>query len=169
MAKRGVKTIHTKELADEICRRVAEGESLREVCRTPGYPADSTVRLWYIQNREGFAEQYALAKQAQAERWADELLEIADDGTNDWIERKDGKALNAEHINRSRLRVDTRKWLLAKVLPKVYGDKLELSGDVKHGTYVIEATPQAADLNDWAKSYGDAPKPNGKNGNCSGH
>jgi hypothetical protein len=61
---------------------------------------------------------------------ADELLEIADDGTNDWMKRfgKDGEdlgwALNGEHIARSRLRVDTRKWLLSKCLPKVFGDRI---------------------------------------------
>jgi len=60
---------------------------------------------------------------------ADELLEVADDGKNDWMERQgedDQKlyVLNGEHVQRSRIRVDTRKWLLSKALPKVYGDKL---------------------------------------------
>lgn len=67
---------------------------------------------------------------------ADELLEIADDGTNDWMERIDGDGagvgwvLNGEHVQRSRVRIDTRKWLLSKMAPKRYGDKqsFELSG-----------------------------------------
>jgi hypothetical protein len=66
---------------------------------------------------------------------ADEMLEVADDGTNDWMLRRgsdeedDLYQLNGEHLQRSRLRVDTRKWLLSKALPKVYGDKLALGGD----------------------------------------
>lgn len=60
---------------------------------------------------------------------ADETLEICDDGSNDWLERQgeDEKrtyVLNGEHVQRSRLRVDTRKWLLSKALPKIYGDKI---------------------------------------------
>jgi len=60
---------------------------------------------------------------------ADELLEVADDGKNDWMERRDDEdkasyVLNGEHVQRSRLRVDTRKWMLSKALPKVFGDKV---------------------------------------------
>ena len=63
---------------------------------------------------------------------ADELLEIADDGRNDWMQRRGndergGCELNGEHIQRSRVRIDTRKWLLSKMLPKVYGDKSEVA------------------------------------------
>lgn len=60
---------------------------------------------------------------------ADELLDIADDGSNDWMEREGGAdgqagyAVNGEVLARSRLRVDTRKWIVCKMLPKVYGDK----------------------------------------------
>jgi hypothetical protein len=97
-------------------------------------PDASTVHLWVVQDREGFSLQYANARRAQAAFWAEELLEIADDGSNDWIERNDennpGWQANGEHHARSRLRLDTRKWLLSKVLPKVYGDKMALSGRV---------------------------------------
>lgn len=68
----------------------------------------------------------------QAELLADELFTIADDGSNDTIvvdEETGSTATNHDVINRSRLRVDTRKWYLSKVLPKIYGDKL----DVNHG------------------------------------
>lgn len=75
---------------------------------------------------------------------ADEILEIADDGTNDWVERqnKDGssyRAFDQEHYQRSRLRFDARRWLLSKALPKVYGDKLttELTG--KDGAPLVPA------------------------------
>lgn len=72
----------------------------------------------------------------QAELLADELLSIADDGRNDTYEVTEGeeKSIRTDHdvINRSRLRVDTRKWYLSKVLPKIYGDKVDmnLTGEV---------------------------------------
>jgi hypothetical protein len=97
-------------------------------------PAPSTVRLWVLQD-QSLAEQYARARESLYEHWADELLEISDDGSNDYMERltKNGDTetvVNNEHINRSRLRVDSRKWLLSKLLPKKYGDKasVELTG-----------------------------------------
>lgn len=81
-----------------------------------------------------FAEQYAKAREALLEHHAEELLEIADDGSNDWMVRNDpdnpGFIANGEHIQRSRLRVDTRKWLLSKLAARKYGDKItaELTG-----------------------------------------
>lgn len=83
-------------------------------------------------------EQYARAKEIQAEGFAEELMDIADDGTNDWMEKldKDGKPigwmLNGEHVQRSKLRVDTRKWVASKLLAKKYGDKIqnEVSGEI---------------------------------------
>lgn len=125
---------YTQETADIICHRMAEGESLREVCRDPAMPSTSTVMRWAIAV-EAFREQYTRAREALLEHWAEEITEIADDGSNDYMDRldKDGKVIgevvNQEHIARSRLRVDTRKWLLSKLKPKKYGDKLELSGD----------------------------------------
>ena len=85
-----------------------------------------------MDDREGFAAQYARAREVQFLAIADELLEIADDGSNDWMQRtsKDksgGWELNGEHIQRSRVRIDTRKWILSKMLPKVYGDKAEVA------------------------------------------
>jgi hypothetical protein len=119
-------TVYTPEIALEICRRMAEGESLREICRTEGMPAESTVRLWAVEDREGFAAHYTRAREAQMDRWAEEIVEIADDGSNDWSERQTRggteTVVDSEHINRSRLRVDTRKWIMAKLAPKRYGD-----------------------------------------------
>lgn len=114
---------------------MAEGRSLRDVCRDPDMPSLATVFRWLAdENKSQFREQYARAREAMADAMADELLEIADDGTNDWTERRrqDGSSetvLNGEHVQRSRLRVDARKWLLSKVAPKKYGEKLELAGD----------------------------------------
>lgn len=124
-------SIYTKELAEKICGRLAVGENLRAICREEGMPHVDTIMQWNTENREGFSELYANARAAQAQYLFDELLEIADDGTNDFVEKEidGGKFVinpNTEHIARSRLRVDTRKWYLSKVLPKVYGDKAEI-------------------------------------------
>lgn len=113
---------------------MAEGLSLREICAAEDMPAASTVYLWLAKHAQ-FLEQYARARVAQAERWADELIDIADDGSNDWMERRncDGEMIgwreNGEAVSRSRLRADTRKWVLSKLQPKKYGDKL----DIEHG------------------------------------
>lgn len=125
---------YTPELASAICERMAAGESLRSICRDEAMPKEATVRGWALDDREGFSAQYTRARELQALVIADELLEISDDGSNDWMVRngKDGTPgyeLNGEHIQRSRLRADTRKWLLSKMLPKVYGDKLTHAGD----------------------------------------
>jgi hypothetical protein len=121
----GRPTEFSSELAIEICSRIAAGESLRSICsQDDTKPAASTVCLWNLENRSGFSEQYARARQMQAEILADELFEVADDGSNDWVETKFGPQINGEVVQRSRLRVDTRKWYLSKVLPKIYGDKV---------------------------------------------
>jgi hypothetical protein len=126
---------HSKKTAEKICLLIASGQSLREICKDTKLPAMSTVLLWVANNREGFSEQYAKACEARLYFHAEELIDIADDGTNDWMERNEGDnagwKANGEAINRSRLRVDTRKWILAKLLPK-YKDKPEQndSGDM---------------------------------------
>lgn len=95
-------------------------------------PDRTTVHDWVINDREGFATQYAHAREVGLDEMADEVMDISDDGKNDWMDRNDpenpGYLANGEHQARSRLRVDTRKWYLSKLAPKRYGDKLELSG-----------------------------------------
>jgi len=119
--------VFTQDIADEICFRLAEGQSLRQICRDEKMPVMSTVLLWVLQDKN-FAEQYRHAREIQADVMFDEVIDIADDGSNDWteIETKSGRVIEVadhEHINRSRLRVETRKWYISKVLPKKYGEK----------------------------------------------
>lgn len=119
---------YTPELADEICERLARGESLRGICGDEHMPSAATVLRWARDDHEGFAQRYARARHTGYELLADELVEIADDGTNDYVERQRERGtfveLDAEHVARSRLRLDTRKWILAKMLPKVYGERI---------------------------------------------
>lgn len=132
----GRPSIYTDEIATEICTRLAEGESLRAICRLDHMPHEATVRGWALDERKhpGFYTQFARARQIRAFGWADEMLEIADDATADYaVQVGDGGpklVVDHEHIQRARLKVDTRKWLVSKMLPKVYGDRLqaELSG-----------------------------------------
>jgi hypothetical protein len=82
-------------------------------------PEEPTVRDWALDNKEGFFARYARARKIQAYAVADELLEIADDGRNDWMESNGGYELNGECVQRSRLRLDIRKWHLSKILPNI--------------------------------------------------
>ena len=80
-------------------------------------------------------DQYAQAREFQADTIFDEMFDIADDASNDWMLRKQGEddieVINHEHVQRSKLRIDTRKWALARMAPKKYGEKIEttLKGD----------------------------------------
>ena len=133
--KGGRPSKYNTEIAEKICSLIASGMSLRKICAKDGMPDVTTVILWSIQDREGFSQQYANARRHQAELLADELFDIADDSTNDYMIRQSNsgeshEVSNPEVVARSRLRVDTRKWYLSKVLPKVYGDKIlqEITG-----------------------------------------
>lgn len=90
-------------------------------------PSVQTVFSWMRKHPE-FLEQYARAKEESADALADEILDIADDSTNDTVETEDGVRVNHENIQRARLRVDTRKWIASKLKPKKYGDKLAVGG-----------------------------------------
>ena len=129
-AKRG-RPSSFQDMAPQVCRLIAEGLSLRQIGATEGMPSMTTIMRWAFEKPE-FREQYARAREMQAERFADEILEISDDGTNDWMTREQGDdtvtVIDHEHISRSKLRVDSRKWLMSKLAPKKYGDKLEHSG-----------------------------------------
>lgn len=98
-------------------------------------PSIATVFAWMRKFPE-FLKQYARAKEESADALTDEMLEIADDARNDWMQRhgknEDGSepagwVANGEHIQRSRVRIDTRKWLASKLKPKKYGDRVDLT------------------------------------------
>ena len=132
--KRGRKSEYSVETAQTICTEIAGGRSVREICGDPKMPCLRSVFTWLAQHEE-FREMYRAAREAQADYIFDEILEIADDGRNDWRERQreDGgtvMVLNKEHVNRSRLRIDARKWVLARMNAKKYGERVstELTG-----------------------------------------
>lgn len=136
----GRPSIFTPDLGDAICERLADGESLRAICADAAMPSKSTVLRWLADERyRAFREQYGWAREAQADGLVDEILDIADNGTNDWMEKRNAKGEstgwqeNGESIRRSALRIDARKWLANKLRPKKYGDKIELDGKLTHG------------------------------------
>lgn len=115
---------YSREVTTAICIRLGLGESLREICRDEDMPDKSTVMRWLASHQE-FRDQYASAREAQADYYAEEIIEISDDGTNDTYTDDNGNTrTDQEVIGRSRLRVDTRKWLMARMAPKKYGDKI---------------------------------------------
>ena len=139
---------YTSELADAICEGLAEGKGLPEVCRG----LDVTPRVvmnWLIKYPE-FLDHYKLARDVQAEVLAAEILEIADDKTGDskLVERPNGttyQQMDYENINRSRLRVDARKWYASHVAPKKYGDRqqVEVSGSIDLASAIAEGKKRA--------------------------
>lgn len=157
---RGRPCTYSGDVATEILRRLAAGETLKGICRDEGMPPESTVREWALDDREGFAARYARARELGAYAMADELLEISDDGRNDWVEREaGGKLLDHEHVQRSKLRADTRKWLLSKQLPKVFGDKLDVTsqGEKMNQGFVMVAPSEAAGPAEWVKQHKPQP------------
>lgn len=107
----------TQELADTICRRIVNGESLKRICQDEVMPNVVTVLRWVRANDE-FCNQYALAKQEQAEALADEIVSIADTADKDTA-------------NAVKVKVDARKWVAAKLLPKKYGEKQQIDMSVE--------------------------------------
>ena len=130
MAKIGRPSKYNKKVADEICKRIALGESLRAICRDDKMPSEDSVYLWLLDDdKREFCDKYARSRNAQAEKMFEALNEIADSSL-DVIVGGEDKADNAR-VQAVRLKVDTRKWYLSKVLPKKYGDKIqqEITGE----------------------------------------
>lgn len=126
--------LYTIELGQLICERIAAGEALIAICKEPDIPTMSTVFTW-IEKFPEFAQSYARARDKRLQVMAEEIQAIADDSSGDLIEVVDKKGrtktiVDQENIQRSKLRVDTRKWLLSKLAHKTYGDRtaLEHSG-----------------------------------------
>lgn len=122
---------YTEEKATLFCDRIAGGRTVRSVCADEDMPTAKTVYTWLNEN-ESFLKQYARAKELHADAMADQILEIADTADADNVCDEFGNIKpNHEWIARSKLRVDSRKWLLSKIMPRKYGDKVEqtLVGD----------------------------------------
>ena len=131
----GLSPSYTPELAAEICERLAQGESLRGICRSEGMPPPSTVRWWVVDDVNGFAAQYARARDVGLDVMAEEILDISDN-------RTDGP----EDVSHRRLQVDSRKWFLSKLAPKRYGDRTAADVNVTGGDAQIGDTERLAKI-----------------------
>lgn len=132
MADMGRPTDYTPELAAKICAQLAMGKSVRTVCKSDDMPSATTVFNW-LGSRPDFVEQYTRAKEESADVLSEDMMDISDDATNDYMEALGDEGgiaykLNGENIQRSKLRVETRKWLASKLKPKKYGDKTAIVG-----------------------------------------
>jgi hypothetical protein len=127
------------DVALRICGLLAEGNSLRRIERMEGMPTKSAILMWLLQAEQlkaagelthpkvTFLDHYARAREVQADCLADEILEIADESQFDTATDDQGKEIvNMNHIQRDRLRVDSRKWLAGKLRPKKYGEKQQV-------------------------------------------
>lgn len=115
--KTGRPSKYSDEMAEKICEKIANGRSLRSICAEDGMPTTSTVCKWLNENKE-FSEQYARARDKQADYFAEEIIEIADSAEAE-----------SAAVAKAKLQIDARKWAASKIAPKKYGDKQEI--DVK--------------------------------------
>ena len=120
-------TVYSDESADEILRRLTEGESLTRICDDDHLPSRYTVFNWTLGKGdapESFFNDYAQAREAQAERYFDEVLDLADGLEGDHV------SVSNEVTNARRVRIDSRKWVLARMNRAKYGEKSahEISG-----------------------------------------
>jgi hypothetical protein len=160
-------TEYSFRLSEVICERITAGQTTSEVCRDPAMPQWHVLAKWRREH-EDFNRRYTIARQSCCELWADEIIEIADDARNDYIVRSDGRRVfDRESFERSRLRVDSRKWTASKVLRHVYGDKSEVDLRTPDGVNVkVEERNQLIDAivrlvhpkTDPAEKPGDDPR-----------
>jgi hypothetical protein len=132
---RGVKFKRSKANANRICDMIIDRTTLRQIGEVMGCPASSFIK-WAHADPSGFGEQYARALELRAELMAEDIVEISDDSSNDYLKYELANGAiqeipDKEYIARSRLRVDTRKWLMSKMLPKKFGDKMTIDQRLK--------------------------------------
>jgi len=151
----GAREKFTPAIVDEICKRLAGGESLNQICRTPHLPCRDTVYAWMLDASEkgapkeliAFSDKYTRARQMQADSMIDDCLEIADDSSRDavTIEKADGSTyekVNQEVVSRSKLRVETRIKLAEKMAPRKYGRQaidVDITSDGDSLVAILEA------------------------------
>jgi hypothetical protein len=129
-------TDYNQSIADKICEAISDGKSLREICGADEMPSKATVFRWLGLHKE-FSDQYARAREEQAESMADEIVAIVDNATSPLLVdgvpllNGDGNPVlitDTVSIAHARLKMDARKWVASKLKPKKYGDKIGIGG-----------------------------------------
>ena len=144
-------TKYTVKIGDQICANITIGKSLKKIADENDFCIVSIFN--WLRTNEEFLNNYTRAKEEQAELFAEEIIEIADDGRNDTYSEEEDGFLKTNHdvIARSRLRVDARKWVASKLKPKKYGDlakvNLEASVTLKDVDVPIRQTQEEWEAN----------------------
>jgi hypothetical protein len=144
----GRRSTFDAKVATVICERLAEGQSLRQICKDKDMPGLGAVFSWLARHPD-FASQYARAREEQADALADEITDIADaDPQTVPIYDKDGKLVEIK-IDTAfeawrKTRIDARKWVASKLKPKKYGDKLEVDAKVSVGDAIVDRLTRAS-------------------------
>ena len=126
-------TNYTRYLADIVCDRMTEGESLRAICRDVGMPSEGAVRGWAVRDVDGFGDRYRAARLLLMDFWADQIVDIADDGELDPRDRQ--------------IRTGVRQWIMSKV-SRSYGERLVHSGDPESPVRIVHQHLALTDLNE---------------------
>lgn len=143
---KGRPSLYTEALADKICKRLADGESLLRISKDAGFPSEATIRAWNLDDLHGFSAKYARSRAIGYEKLSDEILHIADTpqiGTKTVSKATGLEITEGDMIEHRRLQVDSRKWMLSKMLPKVYGDRQHIDMEVKDVTPMADRMKQA--------------------------
>jgi len=123
---------YSKIMADAICEQIALGRSVSQISNDPDFPSETTIYNWLNAFPE-FVEQYARARELQAEHYASEIIALADtpvEARKITIKADGGEEVTVgDSVERSKLQIESRKWIAMKLLPKKYGEKLAVSGD----------------------------------------
>ncbi len=142
-----------KEMFEYILLEIEKGRATRNILKDDCTPDITTFYRWLAEDKEK-SKRYACACEVRAEKLFDEMLDIADDGTNDTYIAPDGSEMvKQDHIQRSRLRIDTRKWILSKLNPKKYWEKLDMTSGWK--TLPTPILPYVSNNHSDTKSLGD--------------
>jgi len=131
--KKTSRSTYTTQMANLICIRLSEGESLKEIVKADGMPDRATVYRWLLE-QPAFCDKYARAREEQADTLADEIIAIADESPEiNEVRDKHGDVIDIKidsgYVAYQKQRIEARKWTAMKLKPKKYGDKLELAGD----------------------------------------
>lgn len=150
---------YTTELGEEICQRIANGASGVTICKDPDMPDWPTIARW-VKQRKDFATIYREARELQAEYWADSIIDIADDARNDFMTSLAGPKFDRETFERSRLRVQSRQWMVSRLLRQMYGDRIGVTGSDGEGPVGIKVETKSQLIDSIIAMI--CPKPDGQ-------
>lgn len=119
---------YNQDKAVILCAYISDGMSLRTACKQKDMPDPSTVFRWMRENEE-FYKQYARATEERTEAMAEDIIDISDESLE--VIKKGGEKKSGAYAQAQRLRVDTRKWIMAKMKPKKYADSIDVTSDGK--------------------------------------